>query len=63
MPVSIVRFDLTKFKKAETNPEQYKQLFLELSSSYPNHSKIFTDGSKCNEKVAAANGMGKLSRK
>ena len=45
----------SKFKKAETNPEQYKQLFLELSSSYPNHSKIFfTDGSKCNEKVAAA---------
>ena len=54
MPVPVVRFDLTKFKKAETNPEQYKQLFLELSSSYPNHSKIFTDGSKCNEKVAAA---------
>ena len=54
MPVPVVRFDLTKLKKAETNPEQYKQLFLELSSSYPNHSKIFTDGSKCNEKVAAA---------
>ena len=34
--------------------EQCKQLFLELSSSYPNHSKIFTDGSKCSEKVAAA---------
>ena len=39
VPVPVVRFDLTKFKKAETNPEQYKQLFLELSSSYPNHSK------------------------
>ena len=55
MPVPVVRFDLTKFKKkSETNPEQYKELFLELSSSYPNHSKFFTDGSKCNEKVAAA---------
>ena len=54
MPVPVVRFDLTKLKKSETNPEQYKQLFLELSSSYPNHSKIFTDGSKCSEKVAAA---------
>ena len=41
-------------KKSKTNPEQYKQLFLELSSSYPNHSKNFTDGSICNEKVAAA---------
>ena len=54
MPVPVVRFDLFKFKKSETNPEQYKQLFLELSSSYPNHSKIFTDGFKCNKKVAAA---------
>ena len=54
VPVPVVRFDLTKFKKSETNPEQYKQLFLELSSSYPNHSKIFTCGFKCNEKVAAA---------
>ena len=53
MPVPVVRFNLTKLKKSETKPEQYKQLFLELSS-YPNHSKIFTDGSKCNEKVAAA---------
>ena len=34
--------------------ESKSELFLELSSSYPNHSKIFTDGSKCNEKVAAA---------
>ena len=31
----------------------YIQLFLELTS-FPNHSKIFTDGSKCSEKVAAA---------
>ena len=50
---TVVRFILTKFKISETNPEQYKQLFLELSS-YPNHSKFFADGSKCNEKVAAA---------
>ena len=55
MPVPVVRFDLTKLKKkSETNPEQYKQLFLESSSSFPNHSKIFTDGSKCSEKVDAA---------
>ena len=41
MPVPVVRFDLTKLKKSETNPEQYKQLFLELSSSYPNHTVRF----------------------
>ena len=28
MPVPVVRFDLTKFKKAETNPEQYNNYFL-----------------------------------
>ena len=54
MPVPVVRFALTKLKISVTNPEQYKQLFLELSSSFPNHSKIFTDGPKCSENVAAA---------
>ena len=54
IPVSVMRFDLTKLKKkSETNPEQYKQLFLEQSSSFPNHIKIFTDGSKCSKDVAA----------
>ena len=37
-----------------TNPEQYKQLFLELASTFPNRSRTFTGGSKCSEKVAAA---------
>ena len=44
VPEAVVRFDFTKLKKSETNPEQYKQLFLELPSSFPIHSKIFTDG-------------------
>ena len=40
VPVPVVRCELKKLKKSETNPEQYKQLFFELFSSYPNHSKF-----------------------
>ena len=54
MSIPVVRFDLTKLKKSESNPEQCKQFFLELSSPFPNQSTIFTDGSKCSEKVATA---------
>ena len=32
----------------------YKQAFLEVTSRHPNHVQIFTDGSKVDEKVAAA---------
>ena len=45
---------LTKYKKDVTNPEVYKQSFLEVTSRHPNYVQIFTDGSKVNEKVAAA---------
>ena len=44
----------TKSKKDTTNPEVYKQAFLEITSRHQNHVQIFTDGSKVNEKVAAA---------
>ena len=40
-----MRFDFSMFGRPETNPKQYKQLLLELSSFLPNHSKFFTDGS------------------
>jgi len=30
-----VRFDLTKFKQDTTNPETYKQFYLQLISEYP----------------------------
>ena len=33
--VPVVRFDLTSFKKETTNPEIYKQLYLQLISEYP----------------------------
>ena len=45
---------LTKCKKDTTNPEVYKQTFLEIISRHPNYVQIFTDGSKVDEKVAAA---------
>ena len=33
--VPVVRFDLTSFKKDTTNPEIYKQIYLQLISEYP----------------------------
>ena len=45
---------LKKYKKDTTNPEVYKQAFLEITSKHQNDLQIFTDGSKVDEKVAAA---------
>ena len=45
---------LTKYKKDTTNPEVYKQAFLEITSRHQNYVQIFTDGSKVEEKVVAA---------
>ena len=43
-----------KKKKNTTNPEVYKQAFLEITSRHQNYVQMFTDGSKVDEKVAAA---------
>ena len=47
---------LTKLKKEKdcTNPEIYKQAFLEIASEHQNYVQTFTDGSKVDEKVTAA---------
>ena len=46
---------LTKyFLKDITNPEAYKQAFLEITSRHQNYVQMFTDGSKVDEKVAAS---------
>ena len=45
---------LTKYKKDSTNPEVYKQMFSEITSRQPKYMQIYTDGSKVDEKVAAA---------
>ena len=58
-----VRFVLTKLKKDTTNPETYKQLYLQHISEYPLSEKIFTDGWKTVEGVAAAVVSTKHSRK
>jgi hypothetical protein len=45
----------TSFKKSATSDSFYKQEFLRISSDkYKDHVHIFTDGSKSEEKVAAA---------
>ena len=44
---------LTKYKKDTTNPEVYKQAFLEITSRHQNYMQISTNGSKVDEKVAA----------
>ena len=54
LPVPAVRFDLASFKKDTTNPEIYKQLYLQLISQCPLSENVFTDGSKTEEGVAAA---------
>ena len=54
LSVPAVRFDLDSLKKDTTNPEIYKQLYLQLISEYPLSEKIFTDSSKTEEGVAAA---------
>ena len=45
---------MTKYKKDSKNPEVYKQAFLEITSRHPKYMQIYTDGSKVDEKVAAA---------
>ena len=40
LSVSAVRFDLASLKKDTTNPEIYKQLYLQLISEYPLSEKI-----------------------
>ena len=54
LSVPAVRFDLASFKKDTTNPEIYKQLYLQLFSEYPLSETIFIDGSETEEGVAAA---------
>ena len=45
---------LTNYKKDTTNPEVYKQAFLEMTSRHQNYVQIFTDGSKVDVNFAAA---------
>ena len=50
----LIFLSLTKYKNDTTNLEVFEQAFLEITSRHPNYVQIFTDGSKVDEKVAAA---------
>ena len=49
-----VLFQLSSDKKSSTNSLQFQSKFLELKSQYPNHTAIYTDGSKDDVKVGCA---------
>ena len=48
-----MRLDLVNFKKDTADPAAYKQFYLALVSGYHDFQKIFTEGSKSDDKVAA----------
>jgi ribonuclease HI len=49
-----VRFDLAKYRKEETPPEVYKAKFGEIRETYGEYESIYTDGSREDDRVAAA---------
>lgn len=49
-----INLSLTAYKKTNTSPEMFKQLYLEQCTKYTNYEKIFTDGSLRDGSVAAA---------
>ena len=53
-PKPVFIFDLRNHKKSYTNPSIIQKHFTELKSHYPDHSAIYTDGSKDGDKVASA---------
>ena len=54
IPTPNVDLSLTSFKKDKTIPPVYQHAFRELRASYGNMSEIYTDGSKEDERCAAA---------
>ena len=53
-PTPNILFDLSQYKKADTTPEIFKSKFIEITSKFPHHKHIYTDGSKEEEKVGCA---------
>ena len=49
-----VSFDLTEYDKRSTTAEIFRSKFREILPRYDGYCKIYTDGSKCNERTAAA---------
>ena len=46
--------DLAKYEKDNTIPDLYRTEFNILKEKYPDHTYIYTDGSKCGNSVAYA---------
>ena len=57
-----VRYDLASGRKDSTNSALYRTLFGELCSEFPTHHRIYTDGSKSDEGVAAAAFCSRVSK-
>ena len=49
-----VSFELTEFDKRSTTSDIFLSKFREILPKYDGYCKIYTDGSKCNERTAAA---------
>ena len=52
--VPTVSFDLCRYKKSDTDPTLYCLHYSELLESFTDYTHIFTDGSKDDDKTAAA---------
>ncbi len=49
-----VIFDLTRHTKATTDPSIFRSDFFEIKDKHSTYTPIYTDGSKCGDRVAAA---------
>ena len=58
--IPIIDFSLTSYGKETTSPTVFKHLFSELCNKYFGYSKLFTDGSLQNNRVAAATVSGPM---
>ena len=58
----LVRYDLAVGRKDSISSSSYRVLFGELCSEFPAHYRIYTDGSKSDEGVAAASFCSKVSK-
>ena len=54
-----VHLGLTNFEKSTTNDLVYQQAYREFVSMFPDHERIYTDGSKSADSVGAASVRGK----
>jgi hypothetical protein len=57
-PKPTFNFELTKYKKSETNPLLIQQHFAEIRSVTPEYYSIYTDGSKHGDMIALATVFG-----